>query len=105
MAQARTQIYLEPEQHAALLKEARALGVSLAGIIRELVDEHLGRRARAPGAQERRKASLALIGLGASGTADVSENVDRYLAEGLYAEIARDRPVRARRAGRARRPR
>lgn len=105
MAQARTQIYLEPEQHAALLKEARALGVSLAGIIRGLIDEHLGRRARAAGAQERRQASLALISLGASGTSDVSENVDRYLAADLHREIVRDRPVKTRPTRRPRKTR
>ena len=33
----RTQIYLEPDQHRALLEEARDRGVSLAALLREIV--------------------------------------------------------------------
>jgi hypothetical protein len=33
----RTQIYLEPDHHRALLEEARARGISLAALLREIV--------------------------------------------------------------------
>ena len=39
----RTQISLEPEQYRRLGDEARRRGVSLAALIRSLIDEHLGR--------------------------------------------------------------
>lgn len=105
MLQLRTQIYLEPAQHAALLKEARRRGISLAGVIRELVDEHLlARDERAPGAEERREAALGLIGLGRSGLSDVSARADHYLSEAIHERI-KERP-KAHRPGRrrARRP-
>lgn len=86
MQHLRTQIYLDPSQHAALLREARRLGLSLAAMIRRLVDEHFTRRRDAePAAQGRRTAALSLIGLGSSGLADVSERTDRYLAEAIRA--------------------
>ena len=40
----RTQISLEPEQYRLLGDEARRRGISLAALIRSLVDDHLGRR-------------------------------------------------------------
>ena len=58
--QQRTQIYLEPSQHAALLKEARRLGLSLAGMIRKLVEDHvIGKGDDSSAAQERGKAALS----------------------------------------------
>ncbi len=39
----RTQISLEPEQYRRLGEEARRQGVSLAALIRRLVDEHFAR--------------------------------------------------------------
>ncbi len=90
--QQRTQIYLEPSQHAALLKEARRLGLSLAGMIRKLVEEHvLGKGKDVPSAQDRRKAALSLIGLGRSGLVDVSENTDEYLGRAIFQDKVRER--------------
>lgn len=97
MLQLRTQIYLEPGQHATLLREAKRLGLSLAGMIRKLVDEHFSRKANPPGAHERKRAALGLIGLGASGFADISEKTDRYLAQAVYDRLLRDGPSRKRR--------
>lgn len=92
MQHQRTQIYLVPSQHAALLDEARKLGISLAALIRKLVDEHFARpREDSSTPQSRRAAALSLIGLGSSGTRDVSENVDRYLAEAIYADKVKER--------------
>lgn len=39
----RTQISLEPEQYRRLGDEARRRGISLAALIRDLIDNHLGR--------------------------------------------------------------
>ncbi|WP_027355856.1 ribbon-helix-helix domain-containing protein [Desulfofundulus thermocisternus] len=75
----RTQIYLRPEQHRALLDEAAKKGISLAELIRQIVSEHLERQERkAP-----KEAFLRIIGMGASGRKDVSELHDYYLAEVL----------------------
>ncbi|SHE83668.1 hypothetical protein SAMN02745218_00900 [Desulfofundulus australicus DSM 11792] len=75
----RTQIYLRPEQHRALLDEAAKKGISLAELIRQIVSEHLERQERkAP-----KEAFLRIIGMGASGRKDVSEQHDYCLAEVL----------------------
>ncbi|WP_366018261.1 CopG family transcriptional regulator [Thermanaeromonas sp.] len=42
----RTQIYLHPEQHRALLKEAAQKGISLTELIRQIVTEHLERQGK-----------------------------------------------------------
>lgn len=83
--QIRTQIYLEPSQHAALLRESRRLGLSLAGMIRKLVEDHvLNKTEGAPSRMEKRKAALSLIALGESGLSGVSENPDAHLASAIY---------------------
>lgn len=74
--------------------------MSLAGIIRKMVDEHLlGKGVPAPAAQARRKAALSLMGLGKSGVSDVSENTDAYLARAIHAGVVRERrtPYKAKR--------
>lgn len=92
MLQLRTQIYLEPTQHAALLREARDRGLSLAGVIRKLVDEHfLRQREKVPGLEDRKKAALSLIGLGRSGLGDVSEKADIYLGDAIYGAKVHER--------------
>ncbi|MBI3299344.1 MAG: hypothetical protein HYZ75_14345 [Elusimicrobia bacterium] len=91
MPHQRTQIYLDPRQHAALLDEARRLSLSLAGLMRRLVDEHFTRkRSREPGAESRRAASLSLMDLGGSGSVDVSERPDYHLAESLRADLVKE---------------
>lgn len=90
--QLRTQIYLEPSQHAALLNEARRLRLSLAGMIRKLVEDHVlnkgeGRLSR----QEQKKAALSLISLGKSGFSDVSEKTDAYLGKAIHAEMVKEK--------------
>lgn len=92
MQHQRTQIYLDPSQHAALLEEARRLSLSLAGLIRKLVDEHFtAKRNASPGTETRRAAALSLIGLGLSGFKDVSERPDHYLAEALRVDLVKER--------------
>ena len=90
--QLRTQIYLEPSQHAALIRESRRLGLSLAGMIRKLVEDHvLRKQASSPSKMDKKKAALSLIALGKSGFSDVSENPDAHLAKAIYAAIVSDR--------------
>jgi len=80
----RTQIYLEPEQHRALMQESAKKGVSLAGLIREIVADYLnrGKRPGKPG----KEIYMGLVGLGQSGLGDVSERHDYYLAEALKSD-------------------
>lgn len=90
----RTQIYLEPVQHAALLRGARRLGLSLAGMIRKLVEDHvLKKEGGTLCAQERKKAALSLIDLGKSGLADVSAKADEYLGQAIYEEMVGEKPA------------
>ncbi|AEG16871.1 MAG: hypothetical protein PWP72_1369 [Thermoanaerobacter sp.] len=76
----RTQIYLHPDQHRALLNEARRKGISLAELIRQIVSEHLERQGERKAPKE---AFQRIIGMGASGREDISERHDHYLAEAL----------------------
>ena len=79
MALTRTQIYLEPEQHRLLKKEAEAKGISLAELLRQMAWEHLR-------SEPTRKDFLSVVALGRSGKTDVSEKHDRYIAERLSGE-------------------
>jgi len=72
----RTQIYLEPEQHRLLKREAEAKGISLAELLRQVAWEHLR-------AEPRRRDFLSIVALGKSGKDSISEEHDRYLAEGI----------------------
>jgi len=72
----RTQIYLEPEQHRLLKREAAAKGVSLAELLRQLAKEHLH-------TEPQREDFARIVGLGKSGVADASEDHDRYLGEAV----------------------
>jgi len=76
MALTRTQIYLEPEQHRLLKKEAEAKGISLAELLRQMAREHLR-------AEPTHKDFLSVVALGKSGKSSISEEHDRYIAEGM----------------------
>jgi len=79
----RTQVYLEPEQHRALKREAAERGISLAELLRRIVGGYLR--------QERsREDFFKIVGLGRSGRGDVAAEHDRYLAEA----ISRDEDLR-----------
>ena len=80
----RTQIYLRPEQHRALLEEATEKGISLAELVRQIVEEHLQRRTKAP--RPPKEVFLRIVGIGESGQADISERHDDYLAEALSSD-------------------
>jgi hypothetical protein len=70
----RTQISLEPEQHRQLGDEARQRGMSLAALIRSLIDDHLSRKPPPePDPLE------GLVGIGEGSGEPVGRNHDRHL--------------------------
>jgi len=70
----RTQISLEPEQYRRLGDEARRRGISLAALIRGLIDEHLDR-----GQPPTDDPLDALIGIGEGSGEPVGRDHDRHL--------------------------
>jgi len=72
----RTQVYLEPEQHRLLKREAEAKGVSLAELVRQLATDHLYKKPH-------RDDFTRIVGLGRSGARDVSENHDRHIGQAV----------------------
>lgn len=76
----RRQIQLTDQQDAAVRRAALERGLSIAAVIRELVEESLGRETAG-----RRTAALAVIGAHASGLGDVAGEHDRHLADVLDA--------------------
>ena len=80
-------IYLEPQQSEALKARARAQGVSLAELIRRLVKEHLEEHQPLPPVSP--AAYARIVALGSSGSPDISQRHDAYLAEALHREHAR----------------
>ena len=70
----RTQISLEREQYRRLGEEARLRRISLAALIRSLIDEHLGR------SQPPEQDPLdGLVGIGEGTGEPVGREHDRYL--------------------------
>ncbi len=84
---ARTMVYLDPEQLEAVRAEAKSRRISIAELIRRLVQEHLERR-RMPSSVSP-EAYLKIVALGSSGLEDVSEHHDSYLGRALHRERAR----------------
>jgi metal-responsive CopG/Arc/MetJ family transcriptional regulator len=82
MAKRKIQIYLDPEVHQDLKERARAEGISLSELIRRVAKDYL-RKEAAP------KDYLAIVGLGQSGKADISETHDDYLAQAVSDENIR----------------
>ena len=70
----RTQISLEPEQYRRLGDEARQRSISLAALIRGLIDEHLDRNP--PTAEDPLE---GLIGIGEGSGEPVGREHDRHL--------------------------
>ena len=86
MEYVRTQIYLEPRQHRQLKHEAHRRGISLAQLLRELVDAGLGPAQTVGGDL------TGLIALGDSTrpgqpAGDIGRHKDRYLADAVAAKI------------------
>jgi hypothetical protein len=73
----KTSLYIEPEVDAALTRKAEAQGISKAELIRRLLAE---------GAAQAPAPRFSAIGVLEGAPSDVSENVDRYLAETGFGE-------------------
>ncbi|MGH9137541.1 MAG: ribbon-helix-helix protein, CopG family [Acidimicrobiales bacterium] len=73
----RTQVQLTSEQAKAVKSVARERGVSMAEVLRVLVDEHL---VAAPG-DDRRQRAIRAVGRHHSGRRDISREHDRELGE------------------------
>lgn len=74
----RTQIYLEPEQHSLLKREADRRDISLSELIRRLIGEHFE--------TSRSGEPNSIVDLGGSGKSDIAEKHDRYLGEAVGRE-------------------
>ncbi|MCY4432146.1 MAG: ribbon-helix-helix protein, CopG family [bacterium] len=78
----RTQIALEPEQHAGVKRKAAELGISMAEYIRRLIERDLS----APKPQ----ADISFIfGLGNSGGSDIASEHRTAIGEAVEADWAR----------------
>lgn len=94
MTYQRTQIYLEPDDHRRLLEEARARGISLASLLREIVARHLQQKGTPV-----QKSFDALIGIvDAPGSTDVARDRMAYRSEALETRYRRKMGVAARAA-------
>lgn len=82
MAFVRTQVYLAPEHHFFLKEEAKKQGISIAELLRRILDDYV-QQARPQGD------FMKIVALGRSGHSDVSKEHDKYLAEALSAEHVR----------------
>ena len=74
----RTQIALEPEQHAMVKRKAADLGISMAEYIRRLVECDLERA-------ETRADISAIFGIGNSGGSDIAAEGKRAIGEAIEA--------------------
>ena len=74
----RTQIALEPEQHAMAMQKAAALGISMAEYIRRLIARDIERA-------ETRADISAIFALGHSGGSDIAVEGDDAIAEAIEA--------------------
>ena len=80
----RTQIQMEEDQIEWLRAEAGARGVSVSQLIREGITLFRAREERFP--EEKKKRALAAVGRFSSGTSDISERHDDYLAKAFSKE-------------------
>lgn len=75
----RTQIALEPEQHARVKLKAASLGITMAEYVRRLVDRDLGQAGTGADIS-------AIVGIGRSGGSDIaSEGTAAAAAEAVAA--------------------
>lgn len=79
----RTQIYLSPSQHRALKRAAKAAGVSMTELVRQIVAERLEGRPRVR--VHDKEAIMRFIGLGDAGASGTSEDHDSALDEAFRA--------------------
>jgi len=79
MSFVRTQVYLKPEHHSFLKEEAKKHKVSVAELLRCILDDYMQR-------SKAKEDFMQIVALGHSGLQDVSAKHDQYLAEALQAE-------------------
>jgi hypothetical protein len=77
----RTQILLTPEQHRLLKRMASRLGISMAEAVRRCVAEGLARSPDDPVRADRVREALSVVGQYGSGSPDVAQRHDDYLAD------------------------
>ena len=80
----RTQIQLKEEQMEWLRSKARTKGISVSQLIRESIKFYQTHEEHLP--EDRKKKALEAVGRFSSGTSDVSERHDDYLAEAYKKE-------------------
>ena len=80
----RTQIQLKKEQMEWLRSKARDRGVSVSHLIRESIKFYQTHEEHLP--EDRKRKALEAVGRFSSGTSDVSERHDDYLAEAYKKE-------------------
>ena len=80
----RTQIQLKEEQIEWLRSKARTKGISVSQLIRESIKFYQTHEEHLP--EDRKKKALEAVGRFSSGTSDVSERHDDYLAEAYKKE-------------------
>ena len=80
----RTQIQLKEEQMEWLRSKARTKGTSVSQLIRESIKFYQTHEEHLP--EDRKKKALEAVGRFSSGTSDVSERHDNYLAEAYKKE-------------------
>jgi hypothetical protein len=73
----RTQVQLNEEQAQVLKYVAAQRGVSMAEVLRDLIDAHLTK----PAGRDRRERAIRAVGRHRSGRHDVSREHDRDLAD------------------------
>jgi hypothetical protein len=79
----RTQIYLSPSQHRALKREAKAAGISMTELVRQIVAERIEGRPRVR--IHDKESIMRFIGLGDGGVSSTSEDHDSALDEAFRA--------------------
>ena len=79
----RTQIYLSPAQHRALKREAKAAGISMTELVRQIVTDRVQGRQQIQ--VQDKEAIMRFVGLGDSGTSNTSEEHDGAMDEAFRA--------------------
>jgi Ribbon-helix-helix protein, copG family len=82
----RTMLYLDAEQLELLKERARAERVPVTELVRRLIRQYLGQPIRGSASAD---SWARLVGLGASGQSEVSEQHDRALGDALSREHLR----------------
>lgn len=80
----RTQIALDPEQHARVKQKAASLGITMAEYIRRLVDDDLA-------GIDPQASPKDIIGIGRSGGSDIAREGTRAVAEAVADRAAASR--------------